>query len=232
VLDDPALREAFQLLCRDVHDVYGVPFRAIALERNLGYSGASNAGAAIASAPLLLFLNSDVLPKRARWAGRLASAYRRLERCGILGCRLLLEDGAIQHAGMTFRDSTILPGSWQNEHTAKGLPTAFDRASGAIRVPAVTGACLMIDRGLFAQLDGLGEDYVIGDFEDSDLCLKAYEAGHLTYYTPEVELYHLERQSVKLLGQADWRQTLTLYNMWKHTQKWGALIPSVLAGVG
>jgi GT2 family glycosyltransferase len=232
VLDDPALREPFQLLCRDVHDVYGVPFRALALERNLGYSGASNAGAAIASAPLLLFLNSDVLPKRARWAGRLASAYRRLERCGILGCRLLLEDGAIEHAGMTFRRSTLLPGSWQNEHPAKGLPTAFDRAPGATRVPAVTGACLMIDRDLFAKLGGLGEEYVIGDFEDSDLCLKAYEAGHLTYYTPEVELYHLERQSVKLLGQADWRQTLTLYNMWKHTQKWGALIPSVLAGVG
>jgi GT2 family glycosyltransferase len=232
VLDDPARRDAFERLCRDVHAIYGVPFRALALSRNLGFSGANNAGALAAAGSLLLFLNSDILPKQPRWAGRLQQLYRGLEGCGILGCRLLLEDGSIQHAGMSFGRSLQQPGCWQNEHPGKGLPVAFDRSRGAVRVPAVTGACLMIERALLAQLGGWPEEYVVGDFEDSDLCLKAYRAGRHVYYTPEVELYHLERQSVKLSGEADWRYARTLYNEWKHTQNWGDLIPKVLEEPG
>jgi hypothetical protein len=29
-------------------------------------------------------------------------------------------------------------------------------------------------------------------------------------------------------GEAAWRQSLTLYNMWKHSRRWGSLIPIVL----
>ena len=228
VLDDPPQRAAFEGLCRDAYAIYGVPFRALLLSSNRGFSGANNAGAAAAAGSVLLFLNSDILPRRPRWAGRLLQAYRSLERCGILGCRLLLEDGSIQHAGMRFARSPQQPQCWQNEHPGKGLPVAFDRSCGPVRVPAVTGACLAIDRTLLAQLGGWPEEYVVGDFEDSDLCLRAQRAGWNVYYTPEVELYHLERQSVKLSGDGDWRQTRTLYNEWKHTCNWGDFIPVVI----
>ena len=108
--------------------------------------------------------------------------------------------------------------------SGKGLPATFDADGDARSVPAVTGACMMIDRGLFGDLGGLSEHYVIGDFEDSDLCLKAHEQGFGSYYTPEVELYHLERQSMRLVGQGHlgWRQSLTLYNMWQQSRRWGA----------
>jgi GT2 family glycosyltransferase len=231
VLDDPAKAMALRNLARIAHGVYGVPFRILLQPRNLGYAAASNAGAAIARGSLLLLLNSDVVPKTPRWIGRLARQYHDLDGCGVLGCRLLFEDGTIQHAGMTFEESSIVDGCWSNQHPGKGLSAAFDTEGGARRVPAVTGACMMIDHGLFDDLGGLSEDYVIGDFEDSDLCLKAYEAGFRSYYTPEVELYHLERQSMRLIGHghAVWRQSLTLYNMWKQTQRWGELIPRILA---
>jgi GT2 family glycosyltransferase len=228
VLDDPPRRGDFERLCRHLHSVYGVPFRTLMSERNLGYSGANNLGAEAASGGLLLLLNSDVLPTRGRWVGQLLKTYRALPRCGVLGCRLLFEDGSIQHAGMTFRRSSQLRDAWENYHPAKGLPTGFDPHSKPARVPAVTGACMVIDRTLFRELGGLSEDYVLGDFEDSDLCLRAFRNGWHTYYTPEVELYHLERQSIALLGTADWRLVLTLYNEWKQARKWGALIPEVL----
>jgi len=228
VLDDPSLTDAFERYCRGIHDVYGVPFRMLCLHRNAGYAGANNAGAAAASGSVLLFLNSDVLPKRAGWVGELLTSYRSIERCGILGCRLLFEDGSIQHAGMRFRKSSVLPGAWENDHPWKGLPTAFDPCRAAARVPAVTGACLMIERALFCELGGWPEEYVLADFEDSDLCLRAYQHGWNVYYTPKVELYHLERQSSAASGEAAWRQNLTFHNMRRQSRAWGAVIPTIL----
>jgi GT2 family glycosyltransferase len=234
VLDDPAAEAELARLCRLLHAIYGVSFRTILLGGNFGYSAANNAGARAATGKLLLLLNSDVFPKRHRWVGQLAKLYVALDGCGVLGCRLLFEDGSIQHAGMTFRASPIVRGAWGNDHRGKGLSTAFDPHRGATAVAAVTGACLLIERALFLDLGGMSEDYVIGDFEDSDLCLRVHERGLKTYYTPDVELYHLERQSMQLVGHGHegWRQGLTLFNMWKHSQRWGALIPVVSAQCG
>ena len=230
VLDDPPLEASLRELAHRVHEVYGVSFRTLSPGRRLGYSGANNLAAESARAPLLLLLNSDVLPRRARWVGTLARTYRSLERCGVLGCRLVFEDGSLEHAGMSFKPSLEVPGAWTNEHPGKGLSPAFDPHQEPARVAAVTGACLMVERALYRQLGGLSEDYVLSDFEDSDLCLKAYEEGRATWYTPEVELYHLERQSIRQTGEADKRHRLVLYNMWKHARRWKATIPRVLDG--
>ncbi|HVH75229.1 MAG TPA: glycosyltransferase [Stellaceae bacterium] len=230
VLDDPPLEAPLRELARRVHEIYGLSFRVLSAGRHLGYSGANNLAAEAARGALLLLLNSDVLPRRPRWVGALAKAYRTLERCGVLGCRLLFEDGSIEHAGMTFKPSPEVRGAWTNEHPDKGLPPAFDPHREPARVAAVTGACLLIDRALYRRLGGLSEEYVLGDFEDSDLCLKAYAEGWATWYTPEVELYHLERQSIRQTGDADKRHRLVLYNMWKHARKWQALIPRALDG--
>jgi GT2 family glycosyltransferase len=227
ILDDPRLTHVFERSCRDLYDIYRLPFRSLTLHRNAGYAGANNTGAAAASGSILLFLNSDVLPKRAGWVGELVRRYRGLEHCGILGCRLLFEDGSIQHAGMSFRRSSALPEAWENDHLWKGLPPAFDPHRAAVRVPAVTGACLMIEQALFHRLGGWSEQYVLGDFEDSDLCLRAHQQGWKVYYTPEVELYHLERQSAAA-GEEIWRQNLNFHNMLKHSRNWGAVIPTIV----
>lgn len=230
VLDDPRLEAPLRELATRVHEIYGLSFRVLSPGRHLGYARANNLAADEARGPLLLLLNSDALPTRARWVGALATAYRSLERCGILGCRLLFEDGSIEHAGMTFKPSSEVPGAWTNEHPDKGLAPAFDPHSEPARIAAVTGACLLIDRALYRRLGGLSEEYVLGDFEDSDLCLKAYAEGWATWYTPEVELYHLERQSIRGTGDPEKRHRLVLYNMWKHGRKWRAVIPRVLEG--
>jgi GT2 family glycosyltransferase len=230
VLDDPRLEARLRELARRAHEIYGLTFRILSPGRHLGYAGANNLAAEEARGRLLLLLNSDVLPTRARWVGALERAYRTLDRCGVLGCRLLFEDGSIEHAGMTFKPSWEVPGAWTNEHPDKGLAPAFDPHPEPARVAAVTGACLMIERALYRRLGGLSEEYVLGDFEDSDLCLKAYAEGWASWYTPEVELYHLERQSLRHVGDPEKRHRLVLYNMWKHGRKWQALIPRVLDG--
>jgi GT2 family glycosyltransferase len=225
VLDDPRLTDAFERSCRDLYDIYRLPFRCLFMHRNAGYAGANNAGAAAAAGSILVFLNSDVLPKRAGWVGELVKSYRSLPRCGVLGCRLLYEDGSIQHAGMSFRRSCVLPEAWENDHPWKGLPVAFDPCRAPTRVAAVTGACMMIEQALFRLVGGWSEQYVLGDFEDSDLCLRAYQQGWNVYYTPQVEHYHLERQS---MAAEAWRQNLTLHNMWRHSRNWDSFIPTIV----
>ena len=83
-------------------------------------------------------------------------------------------------------------------------------------VPAVTGACLMIDSELYKRFGGLRGIYVQGDYEDSDLCLRLIEAGYENWYLPDVELYHLEGQSYALAA----RQLNGRYNTWLHTRLW------------
>ncbi len=45
------------------------------------------------------------------------------------------------------------------------------------RVPAVTGACMMMRTELARRLGGFDEVFVVGDFEDSDLCMKIRQEG-------------------------------------------------------
>lgn len=232
VLDDPRLTAELQALARIVDSAYGVPFKLVLQDRNTGFSGANNAGAREARGEQLLLLNSDVLPKTHGWLSRLVAARRDLPDYGALGCRLLYEDGSIQHAGMNFRPSPLIPELWENIHPLKGYPASFDETDGPVEVPAVTAACMLVDRAVYERHDGLAEDYVLGDFEDSDFCLKLRRDGLKVWYTPEVELYHLERQSINGLGDADWRQNLTFYNMWRHGRRWVGEIEAAQASAG
>ncbi len=98
-------------------------------------------------------------------------------------------------------------------------------ANVARPVPAVTGACLMINSHLYHQLEGLQGIYVQGDYEDSDLCLRLIENGYENWYYPSVQLYHLEGQSYP----EQLRQLSYQYNCWLHARLWDKQIESIMA---
>ena len=65
-----------------------------------------------------------------------------------------------------------------------------------VKCQAVTGACALMRREVYDSVGGLDEKFLIGDFEDSDLCLKVREKGLEIACLPlPVTLIHLERQS-------------------------------------
>jgi GT2 family glycosyltransferase len=226
VVDDPSIYDDVRLLCLDVGPFYQVPFRVVYGRRNAGFAGACNLGASLARGQYILLLNSDVLPKRPGWLAELVRAYEMLPHAGAIAPKLLYEDHSIQHAGMRFARLPIWGDMWINDHPYKGQINRPEREP--VEFPSVTGACMLIERALYEQVGGLSEDYVIGDFEDSDLCLKLLAAGRRNWLVPDVELYHLERQSQDRVGP-DWRVNLSLYNCWTHTGRWDAAI-SRLAG--
>lgn len=226
VLDSPELAETLEISAGQLFELYGVPFRVAVLARNGGYSTANNRGASLANGRLLLLLNSDVLPDQPGWLSRLVAFHDEHEGVGAVGPKLLFEDDTLQHAGIRFQRPAG-GGAWENEHYFKGLHRDLPAANVARRVPAVSGACLMIARDLFEELGGLRGTYVQGDYEDTDLCLRLREAGRETWYCPEVELYHLEGQSYAL----ETRQAMGRFNTWLHTRLWDAEIEAVMAEI-
>lgn len=224
VLDSPELADALLAQTGDLHEIYRVPFRVVVLNRNGGYSVVNNIGAQRVRGRLLLLLNSDVLAGETGWVSQLTDCYDATGGIGALGPKLIFDDGSLQHAGLYFRR---LSGStpWENAHYYKGMHADLTVANVKRRVPALTGACMMIDRELYLEQGGLSSAYIQGDCEDSDLCLRLTAAGRENWYLPQVELYHLEGRSY--LTEA--RQVNARYNAWLQTRRWGSLIESLMS---
>lgn len=230
VLDDPSLIEGFRECCAAVAPLYEIPFSAVLYREHLGFAGANNIAIPHARAELLILLNSDVIPSEAGWVTAMLERFEARDDCGALGARLLYPDDALQHDGMAFKRLPSLGDLWINDHPGKGLP-AMPVQSGQAVVPvqAATAACLMLRKADLLSAGGLDEGYIIGDFEDSDLCLALREQGKQTFVARDVQLYHLERQSQALFADRGWRDKITLYNCWRHSRKWDAVITRLSA---
>jgi GT2 family glycosyltransferase len=219
VLDSPEQRAEVEHLLRGLWRLHGLPLRLLVNPSNLGYAAANNVAAAEARGDALALVNSDVLPIAPGWATALGRRLAADPRLGAVGPKLLFEDASLQHAGMYFAQDP--GGRWLNHHFHKGLPRFYAPAQVERPVPALTGACLVVRRDAYAAVGGFTEDYVIGDYEDSDLCLKLRRRGHDLRYVPAVELYHLERRSIR--QHAGYMKGVAcLYNSWLHAQRWQA----------
>lgn len=225
VLDSTEQAPDLAKQARELFALYGLPFRVVNLSSPAGFAGANGHGIEVSRAKRLLLLNSDVIPDRPGWIASMSAFYDSTPKIGALGPKLLYEDDSLQHAGLYFHRP---PGSelWENAHCFKGLHRAFPAANVARPVPAVTAACMMIDREVYEEVGGLPLHYVQGDYEDSELCLRLAAAGKTNWYLPSVELYHLEGQSY-VPGV---RRIPSEYNMWLHSALWGDTIEQLMTG--
>jgi GT2 family glycosyltransferase len=225
VIDDPRICEQVKSSCETLARIYKIPFNLLLLESNLGYAGANNAGVSHANGSNVLLLNSDVFPQSHGWLEQLlASVDYDLSEL-LLGARLTYHDESIQHDGMSFFSSPFAGGLWINMHPGKGLPSdQFSCSTRLQKKECITGACLLISKDNYETLGGLDESFILGDFEDSDLCMKARDKGLRILLSEQVCLYHLERQSQSLVSGSRWKNELTFYNCWYHTNKWHSQI--------
>lgn len=224
VLDDPRIYNEFMHYCAALAPIFQIPFTVVYGGRNLGYAGANNLGVKQARGQYLLLLNSDVIPSESGWLNRMVTAYETNSNTGILGTKLVFEDETIQHNGLTYHQTPQFGDLWLVDHPGKGLPEWMADQYELAEVPAVTGACMMIHKDIYVLLDGLDESYILGDFEDSDLCMKSLQLGYSNYLLGTEKLYHLERQSQKLFDDNDWKFKLTIFNGWQHTHRWAKAI--------
>ncbi len=162
--------------------------RVLRLERNWGYGGGANRGLAQAQADAVLILNHDVTFK----AGCLATLRRRLELSGpaVIGCKLLYPDGhTLQHAGGIIRMPRGEPDHYGYRQIDDG---SWDQVAEA---HYVTGALLVIDRGVLETIGMFDEEFYPLYYEEVDYCYRAREAGFPVLYEPAAVAIHHESQT-------------------------------------
>ncbi len=170
------------------------------------WAAINNLAAAASGADMLLFLNNDIEATSEGWLHALVELGQRPE-VGAVGARLLYPDGSLQHAGVVLGVGGIA------SHIFNGKPSGQSGYGGWDRVvrsySALTAACMLVRREVFAELGGFDEALPVA-YNDTDFCIRLGQAGYRLLYTPYAELIHYESVSRGLSGYAaDFGEFLT-----------------------
>lgn len=225
-LDDPRLVSETQSLLTGYQAWARLDIQLLVLDHNGGYAMANNTAATRAEGEHIVLMNSDVIPIHAGWLEAALEHLKAAPDFSVVGPKLLYGDDSLQHAGMYFEK--FPHGYFQNLHYWKGYGRDYAPALEVRRVPAVTGACMLLRTADFRAVSGFTPDYILGDYEDSDLCLKLRRRGGECIYFPPAELYHFERQSMPKIEDAHDRRS-TIYNRALHTSRWQDDIAGLMA---
>ena len=221
VLDDPPKTRQTQVLAASLYARFKLPFTLLCLSANMGFAPANNIGLEAARGTYVCFINSDVLPTTGAWLPQLAAHLEADPALGVVGPVLLFEDGSVQHQGIYFKPLPQFGNWWFPHHTRKGFrPPA---PVGLQPQNAITGAAMLLRREQALACGGFDEAFVIGDFEDTDLCFKLSQNALGAAVDPSVTMHHLERKS-QTSSSSLWRINLTLYNAWTHQRRWAEKI--------
>lgn len=159
--------------------------RAIRNERNLGFIGTCNRGAAVARGDYLVFLNNDT-EVRDGWLDALLDVFRTRTDAGVVGGKLVYADGTLQEAGgIVFDDGS----GW---NYGRGDEPGRPQYEFVAECDYVSGACLAIARDRFEGLGGFDTHYAPAYYEDTDLCFKVREQGTKVYVQPVATIVHFE----------------------------------------
>lgn len=186
LIDNGALAEVSQWM-QQVEALAGGRIRAFAFDPPLPHAAACNVAAGQATGDYLLFLRADVVALQPHWLDALLNHVLRPE-VGIVGAKTIAANGSITHAG-------LVPGMLASGGRAfTGLPMEAPGYMNRLQVTqdyaAVADSCLLIDRPLFAALEGFDHATFSDQGADADLCLRARQHGYLTVWTPDALLLH------------------------------------------
>ena len=219
VLDDPYQLRPTEHLASSCLARFQHPFVLVAIDENLGYAPANNIGLEVARGEYICFLNSDVFPDEPKWLDYMLETAKINPNIGVVGALLVFEDETTQHDGCTYERLSEFGDWFFCQHPNKGF--LLEDRRDVHPVEAVTGACLLLSAEVARSVGGFDEGYLIGDFEDADLCEKVKALGRFCVVDRRARLYHLERQS-QGDQQTSWRFNLTLYNAWRFQRRWAA----------
>lgn len=169
---------------------------------------------------VLVFLNNDMEVIEPDWLRELVSHALR-NGVGPVGTKLLYPDDYIQHAGMILGIGGVAGHAFKYLHRQN--PGQIGRAGIIQNYSAVTAACMAIKKTVFEELGGFDAENLGTAYNDADLCLRAWEKGYRTVYTPYALLYHHESASRGLENNSEKR------NRWQQeadflSNKWRAMI--------
>ena len=183
LVDNASPRGMVRRLQTDTENV-----RLVRNEANRGFGPASNQGAALAAAPLYVFLNSDALVHD----GWLSFLRQRLESdpdVAAVAPRLLNLDGTLQEAG------ALLFGNGYTQFVGFGDDPTRPVYRFPREVDYASAACLLVRAQAFREVGGFSARYAPAYYEDVDLCLELRRRGYRTVYEPRAIVTHVRGAS-------------------------------------
>lgn len=194
--------------------------KLVLLAANGGFAHANNIGAEHAQGEYLLLMNSDIYCRDFDFLAKGVATLKQDSNVGCVGFSLQFEDGTIQHDGMSFENSRWIEGLWTCEHRNKGMPQDWTGIT-VDDAEAVTAALLLLRRSDFVGRHIFDPAYLVGDFEDADLCMRIRDEGKRIAIVRGPGIYHLERQSLRYAGTDDARSAITHLNCMTFNDRWG-----------
>lgn len=170
----------------------GSKIKLIENTQNLGFSKANNlAIKRIQDSHDVVLLNNDMELYQVDWLYRLQKCAYRSSDIGLVGCRLVSNNGLLMHAG-TYMPLETLWGQQIGGGEKDINQYPFNR-----EVEGVVFACVYIKRKVLQEVGLLDEDY-FAYFEDTDYCFRTQEKGFKVFYCGEVNLIHHQNVSTSV----------------------------------
>lgn len=168
---------------------YNVKYYYKKMEFN--FSQMCNIGVNNSEGKYILFLNDDIEIIDEDWLDKMLGQAE-LPHVGAVGAKLYYPNGdKIQHCGVVNLDAGP-------SHLFCGYSDSIIYYYGRNRlrydVLAVTGACLLISKEKFNEVDCFDEKLPVA-YNDVDLCFKLVETGYFNVICNDVHLYHHESVS-------------------------------------
>ena len=176
---------------------------------NLGFARSNNAAVRVASGEILALVNNDLVFAPGWLEPMLVALETPALNAGLVGnVQFRVSDNSLDHAGVR-----VTPlGKIEHIHA---LP---DKSLEYAKVFAVTGACILIRRADFKDLDGFDEEYVNGG-EDIDLCLRIRQRGKHVYVATKSTIHHHVSLSRNRQSSQNERNSRRIYKKWRREIK-------------
>jgi GT2 family glycosyltransferase/glycosyltransferase involved in cell wall biosynthesis len=151
---------------------------------NLMFLKNCNKAAEMAKGQYVLFLNNDT-EVTSYWLDELINGAK-MHDAGMVGSKLLNEDGTLQEAGGIVWSSGV-PWNVGNGDNPNRPEYNYVR-----QVDYLSGAALCIRTDVWEEVGGFSEYLAPAYYEDTDIAFKVRECGYTTLYIPHSEVFHFE----------------------------------------
>jgi glycosyltransferase involved in cell wall biosynthesis len=191
--DEEDVRELYSEFAQNYSNFKVVEY----VRERFSYAKSCNFGATQADGEYLLMLNNDTEVITPNWLEQLLGDACR-EEIGAVGAMLLYPgEEVIQHAGILSGVGGVASNAFS---TVKLHNQPLSIAQHVLifnkrEVTAITGACLMVKKSIFEEVDGFDPEFAI-TYNDVDLCLRIRKLGLTNLYNPFAQLVHHESISL------------------------------------
>ncbi len=194
--------------------------RLILNKSNLGFAAGNNLGIDQSKGEYIMFLNNDVVVTEG-WLGKLTDLLNRYPDLGMVGPVSNSVSGPQLVMDIPYGEDLVKMKEFASTYSQ-------DHAGEIRHVLRLVGFCLLVRKEVLDLIGGFDNNYMSGNFEDDDLCLRSFLVGHKHVIAGDVFVHHFGSMTFKG-SSIDYEKTME-NNQKYFFSKWGHLIDKTDSG--